>query len=182
MKKIIIDVNDFFLLQKKKFYILEDGSGVMGTVSSHGKLICSNIFVSKNDIVFNYFCFFSDNLNLDVEIIALKKITLREITISDNTKETIYLQIISQLIQKSVFDFYYHLYDSQGYMLAILENLCSNEKVINKKLFRPEYFNIGKTQFYKLYKKIKTEGFIKQTNDKLYLNSVKTHDYLSRFK
>ena len=53
--------------------------------------------------------------------------------------------------------------------------------VKNKKSIKPEYFNVGKTQFYKILKEIKKEKYMFEKEENIYLNSSKIEDYLRMF-
>lgn len=74
------------------------------------------------------------------------------------------------------------MYDTKGYILVKLKTYACKRGVLNKKSVKPEYFNIGKTQFYKIFKEIKKEDYVLEKEDNIHLNISKIDEYLSKLE
>ncbi|MGL6063488.1 MAG: hypothetical protein ACRC0S_00115 [Fusobacteriaceae bacterium] len=154
------------------------------SVTNSGKIISNNMFVEEGEIIFDSFNSLEkkENLDIRIKVIALEKSVLEEITLKKNRDKEIYKTMLTQLMKKNVEELDYHIYPSKGCILSMLKRCAGKDGTINKKNIKPDLFYLGKTQFYKLYKEIKDEEFIKGQKEKIYLDIFKIDNYLSELK
>ncbi|MGL5123855.1 MAG: hypothetical protein ACRC6K_06825 [Fusobacteriaceae bacterium] len=184
MKKIELESYEEFNLSKEKNFILRKGKVAVRSTKLNGKVINNNMFLKEGEIIFDCFNYFEKNENMDIKIkvIALENTVLEEITLKKNSDKEIYKTMLIQLMNKNALEVEEQLYTPKGSILAMLKRYASNDGIINKKNIRPDFFYLGKTQFYKLYKIIKNEEFIKEEEKKVHLNIQKIDNYLSELK
>lgn len=119
----------------------------------------------------------------EIEVEALENGTILEEFhfTSKDILNNIYLEkLFFQLIKKNMIKFFYQLYDTKGYILAILKLYADDSGIILKDEISYENFNVSKSQFYLLYSKLKKEKFIQEENKKIYLNLDKIEDFLEK--
>lgn len=180
MKKITLESYEKFSLSEDEIFILKEGKVITKSIAPSGKIISNNTCLKKGGILFNWFSFCNeeDNLELEIEVEALETSILEELKISKKMDERIYRAMLFQLMRKNVIELQYQLYNTKGYILTTLKMYACEKGILSKKSVKPEYFNIGKTQFYKIYKEIKEEGFLMEKRDKIYLDIIKIDEYL----
>lgn len=181
MVQIILKPHDKFSLLKGESFILKSGKLLTTSIFENGKIINNHTYLHAGEILFNWFDFYQeeDIPEIEIEVEALEDSILEKINFFENKHLHFYQTILLQLIKKSVLETQYYLYDTKGYILTILKKSSSSQGIISRKKIKAEHFNIGKTQFYKIYKEIKEEEFLLEKNGKLYLNLKKINDYLS---
>ncbi|MGL5124225.1 MAG: hypothetical protein ACRC6K_08775 [Fusobacteriaceae bacterium] len=184
MRKIELESYEEFYLSKEKKFILRKGKVVVRSIKLNGKVINNNMFLEEGEIIFDCFNYFekNENMNIKIKVIALENTVLEEITLKKNSDKEIYKTMLIQLMNKNALEVEEQLYTPKGSILAMLKRYASNDGIINKKNIRPDFFYLGKTQFYKLYKIIKNEEFIKEEEKKVYLNIQKIDSYLLELK
>lgn len=182
MKKIVMQSYEKISLSEKKIFTLKEGKIILKSIAPNGKIINNNMCLKKGEILFNCFNLFEDEekleVEIEIEIEALEKTELEEMIISNEMKENIYQSMLFQLMKKSILEFQYQLYNTKGYILVTLKNYACERGKLNKKSINPEYFNVGKTQFYKVYKEIKKEKFVVEEKGIVCLNIPKIDEYL----
>lgn len=93
----------------------------------------------------------------------------------------IYIQkIFSQLVKKAIIKFLQQLYNTKGYILAILKLHLNDNGYVYKKEISYENFNISKSQFYLIYSNLKKENFLSEVDNKIFLNLKKIDPYLEK--
>lgn len=169
-----------------KFFIVKKGKLVSRDILDSGKIITNENYLKEGDLIGNFFEFLPDNNiilpEIDIEVEALEDGTiLEEFEFSaDDIFQNIYFEkILMQLIKKSMIKFFYQVYDTKGYIMAILKLYADDEKTIAKKDINYENFNISRSQFYLIYSKLKKEKFIIEKEKKIILNIEKIDEYLS---
>lgn len=181
MEKIILESYEKFFLLEEKIFVLKEGKVITKSVAANGKIINNNTFLKKGEILFNWFNFFDrkNEIEIEIEIEALEKSILEEMIVSnENINENIYQIMLFQLMRKNILELQYQLYNTKGYILVTLKMYACDKGILDKRSVKPEYFNIGKTQFYKIYKEIKDEKFLIEKKQKVYLNIFKIDKYL----
>ena len=131
MKKTVLQPYEKFFLLREKIFILKDGKIITKSIMSNGKIISNNTCLKKGEILFNWFNFFNEenNLEIEIEVEALEKTTLEELTISKKLDENIYQKMLFQLIKKNIIELQYQLYDTKGYILTKLKiYACKKQK------------------------------------------------------
>lgn len=174
MKEIILQKNECYFLDSK-FFIIKSG-----------KVVTNEIYLSSGEIIGNFFKFLKisdfDIPDLEVEVEALENNTVLEelIITEEKIKEDIYLKkLITVLLKKALLKLIYQLYDTKGYVLAILKLQKSDKSYIPKDEIHYNNFNISKSQFYLAYKNLKKDKYIIEINDKIFFNNQKVNDYLN---
>lgn len=180
MKKIVMQPYEKIFLSEKKIFTLKEGKIILKSIAPNGKIINNNMCLKKGEILFNWFNFFEDKekLEVEIEVEALEKTELEEMVILNEIKENIYQSMLFQLMKKSILELQYQLYNTKGYILVTLKIYACERGKLNKKSINPEYFNVGKTQFYKVYKEIKVEEFVVEERGIVNLNIPKIDEYL----
>lgn len=170
-----------------KFFLIKKGKVISRDVLETGKVITNENYLKEGEIIGNFFDFLPQgNLlvpEIDIEVEALEDNTILEEFnfCSKEITKNIYLEkMIIQLIKKSMIKFFYQLYDTKGYILAILKLSADDNGVIAKKEINYENFNISRSQFYFHYSNLKKENFIKEKDKNVYLNLDKINDYLEK--
>ena len=173
MREITLKPYEKYSLEEKKFFVVEEGKILTKSILSNGEIINNNICLGKGEILFNFFEFIKDmdSLDIEYEIEALESTILKEIIFEEkDSNNKFYKNILEQLIKKSVIELKYQICSTPEYILMMLKLYSNKYGEIDKKILRPEYFNIGKTQFYKIYKDLKMKNFFYERNKKVYLN------------
>lgn len=85
-------------------------------------------------------------------------------------------------MKKAKIEFLYQLYDTKGYILVMLKEYSDFKGELNKKIIKLENFNIGKSQFYKIFQELKLKKYIKEKDEKIYLNLCKIEEYISKLE
>lgn len=181
---IVLNRHDRYYLDGK-FYIVKKGKLISRDILETGKVITNENFLKKGEMIGNFFEFLPQNNmmlpEIDIEVEALEDDTvLEEFNFcSKDIFQNIYFEkIIIQLIKKSMIKFFYQLYDTKGYIMAILKLYANGEGIIAKKEINYENFNISRSQFYLIYSKLKKEKYITEIGKKIQLNLTKIDDYL----
>lgn len=102
MKQITLESYEKFSLLEDRVFILKEGKIITKSIMLNGKIISNNTCLKKGDVLFNWFNFFNEKINLevDIEVEALERTTLEELTISKKLDENIYQAMLFQLIKK----------------------------------------------------------------------------------
>lgn len=184
MLKVDLSSNEKYYLDGR-FFLITKGKVITKDILASGKIISNENCLREGELVGNFFNISSNfNVNLpeiDVEVEALEETTLEEFKFSkkDILKNTVFEKMLSQLIKKSIIKFLYQLYDSKGYILAILKLYANSDNEIPKKEISYENFNISKSQFYLIYSKLKKENYIIEEKNLVKLNIEKINEYLN---
>ncbi len=184
MLKVDLSSNEKYYLDGR-FFLITKGKVITKDILASGKIISNESCLREGELVGNFFNISSNfNVNLpeiDVEVEALEETTLEEFKFSkkDILKNTVFEKMLSQLIKKSIIKFLYQLYDSKGYILAILKLYANSDNEIPKKEISYENFNISKSQFYLIYSKLKKENYIIEEKNLVKLNIEKINEYLN---
>lgn len=184
MLKVDLSSNEKYYLDGR-FFLITKGKVITKDILANGKIISNESCLREGELVGNFFNISSNfNVNLpeiDVEVEALEETTLEEFKFSkkDILKNTVFEKMLSQLIKKSIIKFLYQLYDSKGYILAILKLYANSDNEIPKKEISYENFNISKSQFYLIYSKLKKENYIIEEKNLVKLNIEKINEYLN---
>lgn len=182
--KVDLSSNEKYYLDGR-FFLITKGKVITKDILASGKIISNENCLREGELVGNFFNISSNfNVNLpeiDVEVEALEETTLEEFKFSkkDILKNTVFEKMLSQLIKKSIIKFLYQLYDSKGYILAILKLYANSDNEIPKKEISYENFNISKSQFYLIYSKLKKENYIIEEKNLVKLNIEKINEYLN---
>lgn len=184
MNIISLDKQQRYFLDGK-FFLVKKGRIIARDILENGKIITNENYLIEGDLIGNFFTLLPRRdlfiPEIEIEIEALENNTiLEEFKFSS---EEIFCNVYSekvviQLIKKSIFKFFYQLYDTKGYILAVLKLYPNNRTFISKKEIHYENFNISKSQFYLIYSKLKKENFIIESNNKIFLNLDKVNSYL----
>lgn len=185
MKNIHLEKNQIYILGEK-IYIIKSGKIITKDILETGKIIKNEIQLSAGEIVGNFFKFslLSDFKisDMEIEIMAVEdKTVLEELPITkEYLQKNPYLQkIIYFLLKKVLLKIFYQLYDTKGYVLAVLKLLQKDKKFIYRKDIHYENFNISKSQFYFVYNALKKENYFVEVNDRVYFNKKKMDNYLN---
>lgn len=185
MKTITLKKNQSYYLDNR-FFIIKSGKIITKDILETGRVIINETPLGSGEILGNFFKFLLISgfkiPEIDIEIIALENNTiLEEFIITEKTlEENIYLQkIIYFLLKKVLLKLLYQLYDTKGYVLAILKLQKKSKRFIPKKHIRYENFNISKSQFYLIYNKLKKENYISEIDNRIYFNNKKIDKYLN---
>lgn len=188
MNIISLDKQQRYFLDGK-FFLVKKGRIIARDILENGKIITNENYLVEGDLIGNFFILLpkSDLFipEIEIEIEALEDNTILEEFkfFSETIFSNIYLEkVVIQLIKKSMFKFFYQLYNTKGYILAILKIYLNNRNFILKKEIHYENFNISKSQFYLIYSKLKKENFITESNNKIFLNLDKVNAYLEELE
>lgn len=186
MSSVVLEKNARLYLSEK-FYIINKGRIISRNILENGKIITNEFHLTCGDIIGNFFNLISNDNDIyipeiDIEIESLENNTqldLLSINIQELKGNPVLYKIIEHLIKKSLIKLFYHLYDTQGYILAILKLYNNENGFILKKDINYEDFNISRSQFYLIISKLKKEKFIIEVEDCIHLNLKKINLYLS---
>ncbi len=178
MKEIILKSYERYSLLEGEIFILKKGKVITKSIASTGKIINNNTFLKEGEILFNWFGFYNEENTLEIEVEALENSILEKIEFPKTKNQNLYQTMLFQLMRKNILEVQYHLYNTKGYILATLKKFVCDNGALDKRIMKPEYFNIGKSQFYKIYKEIKEDGFLIEKNEKIYLEFNKIKKYL----
>lgn len=184
MKKIILKSYERYSLLEEEVFILKKGKVITKSIASTGKIINNNTFLKEGEILFNWFDFSDEEntLEIELEVEALENSILEKIEFFKTKNQVLYQKMLFQLMRKNILEMQYHLYNTKGYILVTLKKFACDNGGLDKRIMKPEYFNIGKSQFYKIYKEIKEDGFLIEKNAKMYLEFDKIKEYLIGLK
>ncbi len=185
MKTIVLKAQEGFFLKDNTLFIVKKGAVVTRNILENGRVISNDNCLRKEELVFNCFNFLEKKEEktlpkIEVEIEALEDSIIVEV---DFPKEEmvineIYQKMLWQLIKKAMINLFSQVYSGKGYILMMLKLYANSEGIITKKGVQLDNFNIGKTQFYKIYKILKEESYIIEKGKKLHLNLPKLEEYL----
>ena len=183
MKIVELKAQEKYFLEEDKIFIVEKGTVVTRSILENGKVISNNNCLRKEEIVFNYFNFLGNKekilFKIEVELEALEESVLVEVSFSkEEVTNEIYQKIIRQLVKRVMINVLSQVYTGKGYVLMMLKLYADSEGVISKKGVQLDNFNLGKTQFYKIYKILKEDSYIIEKEKKLHLNLLKIDEYL----
>lgn len=151
-----------------KFFLIKKEKVISREILESGKIISNENCLKEGEIVGDFFRFLPDNRILipetEVEIEALEDNSVLEefdfsseiILQNDSFKKII------QLIKKSIIKFFYQLYDTKGYILAVLKLYADSKGKIVKSEINYENFNVSRSQFYFIFSGLKKEKFISE--------------------
>lgn len=187
MGKITLNAQDRYLTNGK-FFEIKKGKILVREILTSGKIITYENCLKQGELVGNFFNFLpkEDLLISETEteiealvdgtIIEEFQINPLEFQINPSMEK-----MINQLIKNIIVKFFYQVYDTKGYILAIL-TMYSENGIILKKQINYENFVISKSQFYVVYTKLKEENFLKENNKIITLNLSKIKTYLKSFE
>lgn len=183
-------------LAKKEKYLIDDkcfivkkGKVITKDILKNGKAVGHELFIGKGEVVGNFFSSFNeeDNKYLGlslVEVEALEDTELEELVVLESlVKENDELRkVMLQFAKRTILKYYQEMYDTKGYILAVLKFHAGKKKVLNKSEVRYDRFNnISKSQFYVVYSKLKEEEYIVEEDKNIKLNIIKINQYLRTF-
>lgn len=185
MGEIILNKNEHYFLDSK-FFIIKSGRIATKEILETGKVITNEVHLSSGEIVGNFFKFLKISdfkiPEMEIEVKSLEDETvLEELVITEEKikKDTYLKQLITVLLKKVLLKLIYHLYDTKGYILAVLKLQKNERDYIYKEDVHYENFNISKSQFYLAYKTLKKEKYILEINGKIFFNIKKVDNYLN---
>ncbi|MGL5209346.1 hypothetical protein [Cetobacterium sp.] len=187
MLKVDLRSNEKYYLDGR-FFLITKGKVITKDILASGKIISNENCLREGELIGNFFNISSNsNLKLpeiDIEVEALEETTLEEFKFSKKEilNNTIFEKMLSQLIKKSIIKFLYQLYDSKGYILAILKLYANSNNEIPKKEISYENFNISKSQFYLIYSKLKKEKYVTEDKNIIKLDIEKINEYLNHLE
>lgn len=185
MRTITLDKRDRYYLDGK-FYIVKKGKAITRDILENGKIVTNENCLGSGEIVGNFFKLINPSdiyiPEIEVEVEALEDNTVLEkldFNPSMLKSDPFFSKVIDHLVKKSLIKFFYQLYDTQGYILAVLKLYNNDSGFIYKKDINYENFNISRSQFYLVFSKLKKEKYILEINDSIYLNLKKIDSYLA---
>lgn len=189
MCSIILKKSEKYFLDKK-YFLVKNGKVRSWDILENGKNVINENIFKKGEIIGNFFNCLSKDIKIlvpevGIEIEALENETeLEEIDIplKDLIKNSYLEKIINHLIRTNFIKFLYQLYDTKGYILAILKFYADGDEKLLKTELKYENFSISKSQFYLVYSKLKEEKYIKEREKSIYLNIRKIDNYLKKFE
>ena len=185
-RTITLNKKDRYFLDGK-FFLVKKGKLISRDILETGKIITNENCLKEGELIGNFFEFLPENNlmipEVDIEVEALEDGTILEefnFSSSDVLKNVYLEKIITQLIKKSMIKFFYQLYDTKGYIMAILKLYADNNGKIFKHEINYENFNISRSQFYLIYANLKKEKFIFERESVVSLDLNKINDYLEK--
>lgn len=183
---IILNKFDNYSLDGKLF-LIKKGKVISRDILKNEKIVTNETSLQEGEIIGNFFDFSLQNNLLipesNIEIEALENHTILE-EFNFSSKEiikNIYLeQMIIQLLKKNLIKFFNQLYDTKGYILAILKLYANNKNKISKQKINYKNFNLDRNKFYFYYSILKKENFIEEKEKNIYLNLEKINEYLEK--
>lgn len=186
MKVVNLSKNQRFLIDDECF-LIKKGKVISKDILKNGKAVGHELFVTKGEVIGNFFSRLNKEENFElmsVEVEALEETELEEINIKKDLVEEddSFKKILSQLSKRMLLKYYQELYDTKGYILAVLKFYAGKKRILNKKEIKYDRFsNISRSRFYKIYSELKNEEYLIEEGDILKLNSVKINQYLRKF-
>ena len=184
MGTIFLEKGERYFLNNK-FYLIKKGKISSKDILENGRIIANEDFLRTGEIIGNFFNFLPKKRitfpEIEIEIEAVENsVILEEIKFpSGNSLSNGYLEkMLECLIKKAAIKFFYQLYDTKGYILAILKLYLNGNEFIKKEEIRYENFNISKSQFYLIFSALKKERFVLTINRKVFLDEKKIDSYL----
>ena len=186
MQEIFLNKNDKYYVDDK-FFLIKKGKVVTKDVLANGKVIANEYCLEEGEIIGNFFSFSNERFEIPeihIEVDALEETELLEFEFSKNEilNNKIFGKVLKQLVQRSVIKFLYQLYDTKGYIMAILKLYADGLGVIRKKEINYENFNISRSQFYLIFLNMKKEGYLKEDKEHISLDLQKINTYLDEQK
>lgn len=185
MAVIVLNKKERFFLSDK-FYLILQGKVCVHDIFENGKSLPREACFKKGELVGNFFLYFPrKDLCLpdpEVEIVALEDNTIIEefkFSPKDIVTNLRLEKIILQLIKENAFKIFANLYDTKGYILAILRFYADENGILSKDFIHYENFSISKSQFYSLYNNLKKDEFFIENGKKVRLNLEKINSYLT---
>lgn len=185
MSKIILQRKEKCVISDK-FYIVENGSISVYDIFKNGKYLPKETCFRPGEIVGNFFKYFPNkNLPLpeiEVEVIAMEDSTVLEEFKFESTAIEVNLElskIIIQLLKENIFKLFYHIYDKEGYLLAILKFYADDDGILIKDYIHYSNFLMSKSKFYTTYGILKDKKYIKETKKNIQLNLKKIDKYFN---
>lgn len=187
MNSILLNNHERYFIEDK-FFLVKKGKVITRNILENGKLIANEYSLNPGDLVGNIFKLSQNddfpNLDMDIEVEAIEDGTiLEELYINSEKISNDFLlsKLINSLSKRILASLFFHIYDSKGYILAILKLYFSDKKYIFTDNIHFENFNLSKSQFYLIFSKLKKEGYIHENGNKLTLNIKKIDEYLMNF-
>lgn len=184
MKNVLLSYKENFLLEDKIF-LIKRGKVIVKNILENGLIVPENI-LNEGELICDIFTLLPNEnpLNVKVKIEALEDGTILEEYKVDNSKirANFFLsKLLSSIAKRALVNLFFHIYDSKGYILAILKFYFSDKKYSCCKNIHFENFNLSKSQFYLVLSQLKKEGFIYEIENRLILDKSKVDEYLRVF-
>lgn len=186
IKTINLKKKDRYFLDGK-FFLIKKGKVISREILESGKVITNENCLKEGEIIGNFFRFLPENTMLpdtEIEIEALEDNSILEefqFSSEDILKNIYFEKVITQLIKKNMIKFFYQLYDTKGYILAILKLYADSSGKLLKSEINYENFNISRSQFYLIYSNLKKEKFILEKGENIHLDLDEIDEYLAKF-
>lgn len=189
MKLISLSKGEKLIIDDKCF-LVRKGKVITKDLLKNGRAIGHELFISKGEVIGNFFSAVErDETELQeiisIEVEALEDTELEEIIMKNCClNEDPYLKkILLQLEKRTLMKYYQELFDTRGYILAVLKLHAGKKRELNKSEVRFDRFNnISRSQFYKLYSELREEEYFFEEDKKIIkLNSLKINKYLKKF-
>lgn len=181
--------DEFFL--GSNFYAIKKGKIISKNILKTGRIIIDENCMKRGEIIGNFFMLLKEENSFENEIESEVEIEVE--ALEDNTvleeinlplkkiyEDKYFRKILIQLHKKLMVKFFYQFYNAEGYILRILKLYLDDDGTIKKEEISYRNFNISKTQFYRIYSKLKEDKFISEKNDRIYINMRKTDKYLEQ--
>lgn len=184
MKEITLKKDEYYFLDGK-FFMIQSGKISTREILETGGSVANELYLSAGEIVGNFFKLLKvsgfEVPDIEIEVKAVENNTvLKEFTITEEKliENESLRQLIMFLLKKSLLKLLYQLYDTKGYVLAVLKLYTNNKKYVKREDIYYGNFNISKSQFYLAYRKLRREGYIKEVNERIYFDKEKVRRYL----
>lgn len=143
-------------------------------ILENGKNVINENIFKKGEIIGNFFnCLSKDIKILGPEVGIETELEEIDIPLKDLIKNSYLEKIINHLIRTNFIKFLYQLYDTKGYILAILKFYADGDEKLLKTELKYENFSISKSQFYLVYSKLKEEKYIKEREKSIFVLEAK---------
>lgn len=178
------------LIVDDKCFLVRKGKVITKDLLKNGKAIGHELFITKGEVIGNFFSAVERDETepqeiISIEVEALEDTELEEIIMKNCCfNEDPYLKkILLQLEKRTLMKYYQELFDTKGYILAVLKLHAGKKRELNKSEVRFDRFNnISRSQFYKLYSELREEHYFYEEDKKIIkLNSLKINKYLKKF-
>lgn len=187
MNNVILNNRERYFLEDR-FFLVKKGKIITRNILENGKLIANEYSLKAGDLVGNIFKLSPaeefPHLDVDIEIEAIEDGTVLEeldVDIEKISKDFLLSKLLNSFSKRILASLFFHVYDSKGYILAILKLYFSDKKCLPIENIHFENFNLSKSQFYLVFSKLKKEGYIRESNNTITLNMKKIDEYLINF-
>lgn len=168
MKTIKLEKGESFYIGEKCYFILK-GRGIMKYILSDGKTIVNEYLLEENKIIYNLLTLDSINKtslfkNPEGLFKVFEETLIEEIEINSYIKKNLYTQIIESYILKEM----NLIMTSIEYVFFTLKRYSKNN-CISKTVISYDDFNLSRSQFYLVLKKLKESKLIVEDDRKYIL-------------